>query len=29
MLSVPVERFTLDNGLRVNLSHDSTTPVVA
>ena len=29
MLSIPVERFTLDNGLRVNLSHDSTTPVVA
>ena len=29
MLSIPVDRFTLDNGLRVNLSHDSTTPVVA
>ena len=28
-LSIPVERFTLDNGLRVNLSQDSTTPVVA
>ncbi|MCH7933066.1 MAG: insulinase family protein [Gemmatimonadetes bacterium] len=29
MLSIPVERLTLDNGLRVNLSHDPTTPVVA
>ncbi len=29
MLSIPVERFTLDNGLRVNLSHDRSTPVVA
>ena len=29
MLSIPIERFTLDNGLRVNLSHDATTPVVA
>ena len=29
MLSIPVERFTLDNGLRVNLSHDPSTPVVA
>jgi zinc protease len=29
MLSIPAERFTLDNGLRVNLSHDPTTPVVA
>ena len=29
MLSIPIERFKLDNGLRVNLSHDDTTPVVA
>jgi len=29
MLSIPVERFTLDNGLRVNLSRDRSTPVVA
>jgi predicted Zn-dependent peptidase len=29
MLSIPVERFTLDNGLRVNLSYDRSTPVVA
>ena len=29
MLSIPVERFKLDNGLRVNLSHDAATPVVA
>ncbi len=29
MLSIPVERFTLDNGLRVNLSSDRSTPVVA
>ena len=29
MLSIPIERFTLDNGLRVNLTHDATTPVVA
>ena len=29
MLSIPVERFTLDNGLRVNLSRDPSTPVVA
>ena len=29
MLSIPVERFTLDNGLRVNLSCDRSTPVVA
>ncbi len=28
MLSIPIERFTLDNGLRVNLSHDPSTPVV-
>ena len=29
MLSIPIERFTLDNGLRVNLSYDDATPVVA
>jgi zinc protease len=29
MLSISVERFTLDNGLRVNLSRDRSTPVVA
>lgn len=29
MLSIPIERLTLDNGLRVNLSHDATTPIVA
>ncbi len=29
MLSIPIERFTLDNGLRVNLSHDASTPLVA
>ena len=29
MLAIPIERFTLDNGLRVNLSYDATTPVVA
>ncbi len=29
MLSIPIERHTLDNGLRVNLSHDATTPIVA
>ena len=29
MLSIPVERFTLDNGLRVNLSRDLSAPVVA
>ena len=29
MLSIPIERVTLDNGLRVNFSHDASTPVVA
>jgi len=29
MLSIPVERFTLGNGLRVNLSLERSTPVVA
>ncbi len=29
MLSIPLERLELDNGLKVNLSHDPSTPVVA
>lgn len=29
MLSIPIERFKLDNGLRVNLTPDATTPVVS
>ena len=29
MIRIPIERFTLDNGLRVVLSHDPSAPVVA
>jgi predicted Zn-dependent peptidase len=29
MLSIPIERFKLENGLRVNLTPDATTPVVS